>query len=94
MMEISAVLKEVVDWEELAGWLGIGTGDIHEIRSYCNMASDKPSHCYRKRLVKVYHESTAKSPREIAEDFAWFLEHKMRNKMIALRLQQLSFSEL
>ena len=89
-MKISAVIKEMVGWEDLAGWLAVGED---EIRAYCMRESDL-AHCYRRRLVHVYCDRTAKPPHEIAEDIAAISENEMNNKKVANKLRLLIFSEL
>ena len=91
MEKISSELMEGVDWEGLAGWLNLKT---EEIRTYCNTASNNPAHCYRRKLVQLYCDRTAKSPQQVAEDMARVLEDKMENRIVAKKLRQLDFGEL
>ena len=91
MEKISRELKEGVDWEGLAGWLDLNTGGI---RTYCNTAGNNLAQCYRRNLVQLYCEHTAKSPQQVAEDMARVLEHEMKNRIVAKNLWQLTFGEL
>ena len=89
VMEMSSVV-EVKGWEDLAGWLDV---DEDKIRTKCVAESDQPQ-CYRRRLVKLYCDSSGKSSQQVAEDMARIYEDKMENKRLAKELRQLTFSEL
>ena len=88
-MKITSVLMEVAGWEELAGWLNMNDG-IVSINSYCK---SEPAHCCRRKLVQLYCERTAKSPYQVAEDFARALEDGMKNKKVANKLRKLQYCE-
>ena len=91
MKNISREMKEGVDSEGLAAWLDIDTGGI---RTYCKIESNDPAQCYRKLLVELYCERTAKSPQQVAEDMAWVLKNEMENRIVAKKLRLLNFGEL
>ena len=90
VMKVSSAIEKV-DWDVLAGWLSVYTDGI---RTDCNIQSGKPAQCYRRRLVEIYCEHTAKSPQQVAKDMARILENKMENKKVARKLRQLTFGEL
>ena len=87
MTKISNVIEDVVNWEKLAGLLNI---DSDKVQEDCKM---EPS-CYRRKLVKKYHDQTDKSPQQVAEDVARVLEDEMENKKVSNKLRKLSFGEL
>ena len=94
--KISSVLlqMEVEDCEDLTGSLGVS---IVGIRKYCAM-DIKQAQCYRRRLVQLYCDRTAKSPQQVAEDMATVLEDEMemmenRNKIVE-KLRQITFGKL
>ena len=88
VMKISDVIEKVVDWNGLAGWLGI---DAKKITEDCK---NEPVQCYRRTLVRIYCDRTAKSPQQVAEDMARVLEDEMENRIVAKKLRQLIFGEL
>ena len=91
-MKISKVIEEVVDWAGLARWLCINPNNII---THCNIIeSNVLTSCYRRKLVEIYRDRTAKSPQQVAENMARVLEDEMENKEVASELRELSFGEL
>ena len=94
MEEIVEVLREVNDWEKLAGLLDLGQGVINGIKTECLRESGGLAICYCRKLVRAYCDETSKKLAEVARDIAHNLERDMASKRQADRLKCIFFSEL
>ena len=79
VQEIAEGLKGVVDWEGLAGWLNVSSGDINTIIENCDRSNTK-AQCSRRELVKTYCDQRGGDPEGVKEDIRHVLESKMRIK--------------
>ena len=77
-------------WEDLANWLGLDD-EVIAINTLCNK-DNQPAQCCRKRLVQIYCDHTGKPSQQVAEDMAWVLEKKMKNKNVAGKLRALKLN--
>ena len=94
MEKIVKVLREVDDWEKLAGWLDLGYGKINEIKTDCLRESDGFAACYRRKLVRAYCDGSRKNSVEVARYIAHILEMEMASKSQADRLRSILFGKL
>ena len=83
------MIRDVEGWEQLAGWLDVSPGEIREV---CNRESDW-ARCYRRRLVEIYCDRTAKPPQQVTEDMAKIFEDRIKNKRVADKLRLLTFGK-
>ena len=77
MQEIAEGLKDVVDWEGLAGWLNVSSGTIYTIIENCDRSNTK-AQCCRRELVKTYCDQRGGDPERVKEEIRHALESKMR----------------
>ena len=76
MQEIAEGLKAVVDWEGLAGWLNVSSGDINTIIENCDRSNTR-AQCCRRELVETYCYQRGGDPERVKEDIRHVLESKM-----------------
>ena len=92
--KIVEVLREVNDWEKLAGLLDLGQGVINGIKTECLRESGDLAICFRRKIVRAYCDETSKKLAEVARDIAHTLERDMASKRQADRLKRIFFGEL
>ena len=67
------------DWETLAAWLNVSSGDINTIKQNCAMII-AIAQCYRRELVKTYCDQRGGDPERVKEDIRHVLESEMGTK--------------
>ena len=92
MRMVVNVLKEVNNWETLSGWLDEDT-NIIKATCFTEHHGDLAL-CFRMSLVRRYCDTTARTPRQVADDMADVLENRMRMKKQADKLRHLELGKL
>ena len=77
VQEIAENLKGVEDWEGLAGWLNISSGDINTIIENCDRPNTR-AQCCRRELVRTYCYQRGGDPERVKEDIRRVLESEIK----------------